>query len=69
MFDAATLKALAEIFGPGGLVAIIVVAMIYFKPRAVTRDEPARPAGFDAEQKLYLREEILDPIMERLERR
>lgn len=69
MIDAATLKALAEIFGPGGLVMIGVVALIYLKPRPQTNGDGGKPAGFSAEQKLWLREEILDPILSRLDHR
>lgn len=59
-------KALLDTFGPFVLLASALVYIIVTRPRPATKDE--KSSAFSDAQKLWLLEEIRDPIFERIDR-
>lgn len=65
-----SVTAFVNAFGPFVAVGLALIWVILRSPSRTDSGQPGTDqGGFDAKQKLYLREHLLDPIMEAINRR
>lgn len=61
--SAETLKAALDAFGPG---VIAIAVLVFLIMKRGTAQQAGRSEGFDAEAKLYLKENVVEPILKAL---